>query len=379
MEGLTNVYVILMAGPTIPTPVPEAVASAVESIEVTNRDIAPDGFEIIFNVGRSRQDLQDYALIANPLLNPFNQVRIIVTFGGIQTNLINGIITTKQLSPSQQPGQTRMVVTGEDLSFFMSKDESPTTHSSLDDKSIVEKIIAKYTQHGIEPDIHEVQSPVRHPEADQVPSQQSTDLDHIKDLARKYNYVFFLEPALLTNKSRAYWGPRKYTGAPQKALTLDMGSESNLKAISFQYNVTEPTIVTGKTVDIVTNKEVPVTVTGSSLPPLSLYPVLSMQASRVQKKKYNRSSASAAQAMSEAQAETDESTDAVIATGTLDSLAYGGVLQARKLVGLRGVGFLHDGYYYVKEVKHEIKKGEYKQSFKLVRDGLGSTASVLST
>jgi hypothetical protein len=43
------------------------------------------------------------------------------------------------------------------------------------------------------------------------------------------------------------------------------------------------------------------------------------------------------------------------------------------LVGVRGAGFAYDGFYYVDSVTHSIKRGEYKQSFKLSRNGLIST------
>jgi len=49
------------------------------------------------------------------------------------------------------------------------------------------------------------------------------------------------------------------------------------------------------------------------------------------------------------------------------------VLQARRLVGVRGAGPSFDGLYYVKSVTHNIKRGEYKQSFTLSRNGLIST------
>jgi hypothetical protein len=42
-------------------------------------------------------------------------------------------------------------------------------------------------------------------------------------------------------------------------------------------------------------------------------------------------------------------------------------------VGVRGAGPAFDGLYYVKSVTHRIKRGEYKQSFKLSRNGLVST------
>ena len=40
---------------------------------------------------------------------------------------------------------------------------------------------------------------------------------------------------------------------------------------------------------------------------------------------------------------------------------------------MRGAGSAYDGLYYVKSVTHNIKRGEYKQSFTLTRNGLIST------
>jgi hypothetical protein len=42
---------------------------------------------------------------------------------------------------------------------------------------------------------------------------------------------------------------------------------------------------------------------------------------------------------------------------------------------VRGVGQAFDGLYYVKQVKHTIKRGSYKQNFTLARNGLISTLS----
>jgi len=57
---------------------------------------------------------------------------------------------------------------------------------------------------------------------------------------------------------------------------------------------------------------------------------------------------------------------------------YGGVLNARKLVGVRGSGPAFDGLYYVKSVTHKIKRGEYKQNFTLTRNGLVSTVPTVN-
>jgi hypothetical protein len=40
------------------------------------------------------------------------------------------------------------------------------------------------------------------------------------------------------------------------------------------------------------------------------------------------------------------------------------------MVGVRGAGLAYDGLYYVNSVTHNIKPGQYKQSFSISRDGL---------
>ena len=68
-----------------------------------------------------------------------------------------------------------------------------------------------------------------------------------------------------------------------------------------------------------------------------------------------------------------QTSDVVTGTGSLNVLRYGRILKARQLVGVRGAGLAFDGLYYVKSVTHNLKRGEYKQSFTLARNGLIST------
>ncbi len=76
------------------------------------------------------------------------------------------------------------------------------------------------------------------------------------------------------------------------------------------------------------------------------------------------------QAISRGLAEAARSQDAVSASGSLDVLRYGRLLRARGLVGVRGAGVAYDGLYYVQSVTSTLKRGEFKQSFSLTRNGL---------
>lgn len=373
---------MLLVGKDIPLPAPDSLTRAVDSIEVTNTDEGRDGFQIVFSVGRSTKDpLQnplDYSLVDSLLLENFNRVIIMISFGLMPTVLIDGIITHKQLNPSTEPGQSKLTVTGEDVSIMMDREEKSTTHPNQPDPVIVAKIIGSYAKYGLVPTVVPPPSMDIPIEVNRVPSQQKTDLEYIQELAGNYDYVFYVEPTAVPMVNKAYWGPKEYTSLPQKALTLNMGSFTNVMSINFQYSSLDSTVVTGSVQDPLLNMEVPIVTVGSLRPPLALFPDLLKNIGSAKKKKYRaKGGVNAIQAYGEAQATTDSSTDAVTATGELDGLSYGDALRARKLVGLRGVGFLHDGYYYVKKVTHKISHGEYKQSFTISREGLGSTTPVV--
>src|SRR5689334_17914536 len=101
---MPGILAVLMAGSNIPLPVGQAIADAVESIEVTNTDEGRDGFQIIFTAGKPNKDdlsgnALDYTLLENPLLNTFNRVIVMVVFGFSPAVLIDGIITNRQFSP----------------------------------------------------------------------------------------------------------------------------------------------------------------------------------------------------------------------------------------------------------------------------------------
>ena len=53
------------------------------------------------------------------------------------------------------------------------------------------------------------------------------------------------------------------------------------------------------------------------------------------------------------------------------------MLKPRGIVGVRGAGFTHDGFYYVKSVSHTISKGQYKQRFSLSREGTGALSPMV--
>jgi hypothetical protein len=401
--SLLGINLALLVGQKIALPAPRVLIEALSSVEVTHNDQERSGFQLTFQVGRSGPlDLIDYKQLVNPaLLKPFNRVVIVIHFRLLPQVLMDGVITNIQLSPGDRPGSATLTVTGEDLSILMDMDNDKNTPwPSLGDDNIVRLIVAKYGQYTIlplvsTPSSSNIDSPTKH-----IRVQQTSDLEYIKCLAARQGFVFYIEPGPLPNTSTAYWGSPKRTGQPQKALSVNMGPDSNVESINFDYNALGPTLIVGKIQDSQTNKATPIRTAVSTRTPLASQPALvanqpnvrhsrlpvSREETRRQAEMSRTNGAQThdcdgsdisgldqARATSRAQSMVDASTDNVVtATGELNAVVYGNFLRARGRVGLRGAGGTYDGDYYVKSVTHSIRKGEYKQRFYLTREGTGT-------
>ena len=378
MSDLLRSQITLLIGPTLAVPAPLSLVDALQQVEVTHSEQDRSGFQLQFAAGRSGPlDSVDYGLLANPLLKPFNRVILVLTINGFPRVLMDGIITHLELSPGSSPGMGSLNVTGEDVSVMMDLEEKSAEHPAQDDTIIATKIIASYAQYGLIPKVTPptLLSPPN--PVERTPVQQATDRDYLAEMASRHGYVFFIEPGAVPFTNTAYWGPPPRFNVPQGALNVNLGSATNVNQISFRDNAMAPELSTGQVQDRLSNTSIPVQTVASLRPPQATRPAWLVNQPNVRRRRVRASGLDAVQAMGRAQGRTDASIDGVSAEGELDGLRYGGVLQARRLVGLRGAGYSFDGNWYVKNVTHLIRRGSYLQRFSLCREGTGSTTPVV--
>jgi hypothetical protein len=321
----------------------------------------------------------DSLIVANPLLKPFNRVIIQIWQGVIPQVLIDGFITKSQLNPSDEPGASTLTVTGEDMRVLMDLHEVTLPYPNMPAKVRVISILTRYMVYlAAPPLIPPTPIPDNPPLfVDSMPVQGDTDLGYVELLAEDRDFVFFVEPSPVPMVNLAYWGPKPLIGGMQSALSINMGPETNA-TIRFDYDAMEPMTVLGAIQDKQTKAIIPVVTITGLRPPLAPLPPLLLQGGNVRTVMMrDAGSLDPIQAYTRAQALTDSSSDAVTAYGELDMTRYGGILRPRRLVGVRGAGWLFDGFYYVQQVTHRIKKGEYTQSFTLKRGGLGALTPVV--
>jgi hypothetical protein len=206
---------------------------------------------------------------------------------------------------------------------------------------------------------------------EQIPRHQGTDLAYIRQLADDVGYVFYIDPGPFIGANVAYWGPEIKIGAPQPALNADMDAQTNVESLSFSFNADSKTLPVVFIHNALTKVPIPIPIPDITPlnPPLGLVPPIPKKIEPIK----GTAKLSPIRAALIGLAKAAKSSDAVSGNGALDVTRYGRVLKARSLVGVRGAGPAYDGLYYVKSVTHSIKRGEYKQSFSLSRNGLVST------
>jgi hypothetical protein len=203
------------------------------------------------------------------------------------------------------------------------------------------------------------------------PAHKGTDLAYIRELANAAGYVFYVEPGPVAGTNVAYFGPELKLGVPQPALNVDMDALTNVEDINLSFDPTKGVLPIVFIQNQLTRVPIPIPVPNINplQPPLAALPTAIANIRPLKQ----TAKMSPPDAINAGLAEAAKSQDSAEATGSLDVLRYGRVLKARGLVGLRGVGLAYDGLWFVDETTTTLKRGEFKQSFKLTRNGLIST------
>jgi hypothetical protein len=369
-------YLTLMMGGFNASPVPAAVIDALSEVSVSSTVGSQGGFQLKFTLGKNSPVQQMHN---SGGFDPRQRVVIAVTVNGQTEVLMDGIITNQELTQSSGAGKSTLSITGLDLTALMDFiDFTGIPYPALPEFVIVEAVLAKYAVLGVIPLALPASIPTFENPLERFIKQKGTDYRFVSFLAKNTGAVFYLDPGPKPGKSLAYWGPdiSKLFGGPQPALSINLDASTNIDSLSFSY---DGTLATQYLVTIIEpNTKIPIPIPVPSIDllraPLAAHAPTPLRSQQL-KPVANESPAGAALA---ALASEFQTADCISANGQLDVLRYGQVFKARQLAQVRGAGQYYDGKYYVKSVTHNIKRGEYKQTFVLSRGGTGSSISSVS-
>jgi hypothetical protein len=361
-------YLTLLAGPVEAFPVPKPVTDAFESAEITESATGQSGFQLTFTLA-DNSVLQTLLLLAGEAPIPLLRVILVVTFGAFPEVVIDGVIEHHEVQPSATGGSSKLVVTGHDLSVVMNLiDLSGLPYPGMGPDVRVAAMLAKYAAFGIIPEVVPVPVPDIPVPVERIPVQKGTDLAYIKSLADDVGYVFYITPGPVPGTNQAYWGPQIRVGIPQPALNVNMDAWTNVESLSFRYEPQASVLPIVFIQDPVAGLPLPIPIPPVTPfnPPLGVVVPVPQQVMMLD----DTANRSPAEALMLGMAQAVRNADVVTGNGTLNVDRYGGVLRARSLIGVRGAGIAFDGMHYVDSVTHQLKPGEYKQSFVLKRNAL---------
>jgi hypothetical protein len=364
---LKGIHLSILIGPAVAVPAPQPVIEALRSVQVTTSDKGASGFQLTFAL--SKNSLLNQVMLPAGYFDPPNRVIIIVTVNGLPNVLMDGVITRQELAPSNEPGQSTLTITGEDLTRMMDLiDLSGIPYPAMPADARAALILARYAVLGIIPlVIPSIVLDIPNP-LDEIPEHQGTDLQYLRQLADNVGYVFYIDPGPAPGINTAYWGPQIKIGLPQPALTINMDAHTNVETLSFSYDGFAKTLYIISIQEPASKVLIPIPIPDITPlnPPLGLKPQIPLRLERLN----DTAKMSPLEAVAYGLAKASQSSDVISGSGSLDVLRYGRILKARQLVGVRGAGITYDGFYYVSSVTHDIKPGEYKQNFNLSRNGL---------
>jgi hypothetical protein len=174
----------------------------------------------------------------------------------------------------------------------------------------------------------------------------------------------------VTGKAEGHFHARRPDGAPQGVLMVNMGERTNVDSFSTRYDMLRPVEVQARVVETSAPTGLSATADRPRTRPLGKQPTT--QAGQTRKILLDRTGAGNVGFLQvEAEAAVAESAFAITAEGELHTVAYGGLLRAKRPVEVAGAGRQFSGAYYVDRVSHVFSNDRYTQRFLLRRNAVG--------
>lgn len=127
---------------------------------------------------------------------------------------------------------------------MMDLDERSAEHPAQPEVAIAAKIIASYAEYGLIPLVIPTPTLDVPLPTERIQVQQGTDLDYLQAMARRYAYMFYVEPGPAPGTNTAYFG------FPQRALSVNLGPDTNVTGgVYFRFNGLASTMLEGQVQD----------------------------------------------------------------------------------------------------------------------------------
>lgn len=347
--------------------VPDLLAT-IQQIEVEDHADMADMLRLRLATG-VREDNSGWTMVDDDQFRRLTNLKLKVTINGTVEPLIDAYIIEISADFSNQPGQSVLNIVAMDPTVLMNLVEKIKPWPNMTDSQIATAIFNDQAYH-FTPIVEETHW--THQEIDQSTVQRSTDIQFLRQLARRNGYECYVEMNPLTGAAEGHFHPPRLDQPPQGVLSINMGQFTNINSFNVRYDMLRPTTAKIVGLDTNTQSKQPAEAVSMSLPGLGKEHVLQRDRPRLILLSQT-GLAQTGELKTYTQAVLDRSAWAIMADGELNTVAYGGILRAKRPVLVRGAGKQFSGTYYVEKVLHSFTGDGYTQRFSLRRNAIGLT------
>jgi phage protein D len=356
-------YTLIVNG----SPASSQLVDAIQQIEVEDHARMADMMRLSLAVG-VRENGSGWNVLDDGLFGRLTSIGVRVNVGSGSTEpLIDAHVIEANVEFSNEPGRSVLRVVAMDPTVLMNLEEKVRPWPDMADSDIASTI---FGEHGFTADVEQTQ-PSRQ-EVDHTTIQRGTDIQFLRQLAERNGYECYAETNPRGGQPVAHFHKSRLEQGAQGVLSVNMGQATNVNRFRARYDMLRPTTAQVTGLDVETRSDQPAQVDSPSVRGLGSTPALGGDhPRRVLLSQIGLSQTDELQTY--AQAVADGSTWAITAEGELNTVAYGGVLRAKRPVEVRGAGRQFSGTYYAERVLHTLRGDGYTQRFSLRRNALGLT------
>jgi phage protein D len=305
-------------------------------------------------------------------VKPWKALAVSVIIDNEETDLFDGFITQVKPAFVTDENACSVEIVAMDATCLMGLEEKIKNWPDGEtDSSIADTIFGQY---GLDTDVED--TVVTHDEAVSTVIQRETDIRFLKRLARRNGYECFVKGG-----TGFFRKPMPEDEAPLPTLAAHFGAVTNLMSFSAKLNALHATAVEMHQIDFVGKAVEDASADSGQQRQLGADDALSVSAPGfgtgapvgTAPKTFVKHAVATGQSEMErlCRALFDEAEWLIEGEGEVNTVAYGSVLEARRLVPIKGVGEVFSGIYYVTNVKHVFTSvSSYTQKFKVRRNAL---------
>jgi phage protein D len=280
---------------------------------------------------------------------------------------MNAYVTETSGNFANQPGSSILNVVAMDPTVLMNLEDKVKPWPNMSDSDVANAIFGS-AAYKFTPIVDTTKW--KRQENEQTLIQRGTDIQFLQQLAQRNGFECYVETNGKTGVVEGHFHAQRLNDPPQGVLSVNMRDATNVNSFNASFDMLRPASAKATNLDVESRDNQQSQIANAKESTLGKTTALAPQQQR-KLLPTGTGLTRTGEIQPYTQALVDQSALAITAQGELNTVAYGGILRAKRPVMVRGAGTQFSGTYYVESVQHVLTADSYKQSFTLRRNATG--------